>query len=90
MMNSLSREYLESKIKTKEYTTFKTASGQILRWCILTMQNGFAIVGDPSCAVDPNNDSEEIGNSIAYENSFSRLWEIEGYLLKERLFKISP
>lgn len=84
-MNKLSKEYLESKIQSKEYTSFKTIGGQMLRWCILTMQNGFAIVGEPSCCVDPINDNEEIGNKIAYDNSFEKLWSLEGYLLKEKL-----
>ena len=84
-MNKLSVEYLKSIIKDVEYVTHKTKSGQILRWCIITVNNGFAITGKPSACVDPANDDVAIGEKVAYDNTFSNLWELEGYLLREKL-----
>ena len=50
------------------------------------MVNGFGVRGESAC-VDPRNFDEAIGRSIAYENAFDKLWQLEGYLLAERLSK---
>ena len=85
-MDKLTEEYLKLQIKEVEYTKFTTIGGKILRWCIFTMRNNFAIVGHPSACIDPNNDNEELGKKIAYENTFNKLWELEGYLLADRRY----
>lgn len=87
MKTKLTFADLEAKIKHKEYARHTTPTGVILRWCILTLENGFAVTGKPSACVDPSNDNEEIGEKIAYENAIIELWVIEGYLLKENLYR---
>lgn len=79
-MDKITKEYLESQIKEIEYTTFITKGGKILRWCIFTMNNNFAVIGRPSATINPLNDDEV----IAYNNTFDRLWELEGYLLASK------
>lgn len=76
---------LKDKIKDVEYVKHVTKSGKILRWCILTMQNSFSVTGEPSAAVSAENDNEEIGQKIAYDNAFDRLWALEGYQLATEL-----
>lgn len=51
------------------------------------MNNNFAIVGQPSACINPDNDNEETGKKIAYDNTFEKLWELEGYLLADRITK---
>lgn len=63
-----------------------TRSGQVLRWAVLTLKNGFAVAGDPSCSVSPENDDKGIGESIAVENAQNKVWMLEGYLLKQRIY----
>lgn len=48
--------------------------------------NGFAIIGVGSC-VDPANFDIELGRKYAREQVENRLWELEGYLLQEDLFR---
>ena len=78
---------LHDKIKNVEICKFITTSGQVLRWAILTMENGFAVVGEASCSVSSENDDQELGENIAIKNSHSKVWELEGYALKQKLFE---
>ena len=85
--NRVSEEAIKEKIINIEIVKCVTFSGQILRWAVLTMENGFAITGEPSCSVDSANDDPKIGEEIAIKNAMNRAWELEGYLLKDKLFK---
>lgn len=85
METQITQESLTNKIQHVEQVKFITKGGQILRWAVLTMQNGFAVTGDPSAAVDPENDNEEMGQKIALENAIHKAWILEGYSLKEKL-----
>lgn len=78
---------IKDKIKHVEYVKHVSYTGQILRWCIITMANGFAVTGNPSVAVSSENDNEELGEKISYDNTFDEIWKLEGYALKEKLSK---
>lgn len=52
--------------------------------CQLTLKNGFTIDGKSAC-VSKANFNQEIGNKIARDNAREKIWELEGYLLKEKL-----
>lgn len=54
--------------------------------CCLTLRNGFNVTGE-SAAASPENFDEEIGRKIAFENARDKIWQLEGYLLKQRLFE---
>lgn len=58
----------------------------VLTLAILTMQNGFFVTGESACA-SPENYNQEIGERLAYQMAFKKLWSLEGYLLKQRLFE---
>ncbi|MCO7177023.1 Gp49 family protein [Sporolactobacillus kofuensis] len=48
------------------------------------LPNGFVIVESTGC-VDPANYSEEIGKEICIERIKNKIWELEGYLLQDKL-----
>ena len=52
--------------------------------CVLVLKNGFTVTGESACA-SPENFDAEIGKKIAYENARNKIWQLEGYLLKEKL-----
>ncbi|WP_111860182.1 Gp49 family protein [Acinetobacter sp. CFCC 10889] len=54
--------------------------------CQLTLKNGFTVDGKSAC-VSKDNFNQEIGNQIARENAREKIWELEGYLLKEKLYQ---
>ena len=57
----------------------------VLTVCVLTSKNGFTVTGESACA-SPENFDAEVGNKIAFENAREKIWALEGYLLKERLY----
>jgi len=61
----------------------------VLTVCVLTLRNGFVVTGESACA-SPENYNEEIENRVALENAREKIWQLEGYLLKERLYQEAP
>jgi len=59
---------------------------ETLTFCVLVLENGFTVTGESACA-SPENFDAEIGRNIAYENARNKIWQLEGYLLKEQLHK---
>ena len=49
------------------------------------LPNGFVIVESSSC-VDPDNYDEDMGVDICMKNIENKLWELEGYLLQNKLY----
>ena len=52
--------------------------------CVLTLENGFTVTGESSCA-SPENFDQELGARIARDSAKRKIWELEGYLLKQVL-----
>lgn len=67
----------------KDFHIFKDSC---LTVCCLTLKNGFTVTGESACA-SPENFNQEIGEKIAYKNAREKIWALEGYLLKQRLFE---
>ena len=61
---------------------------EVLTVCVLTLRNGFTVTGESACA-SPENYNEEIGNKIARENARAKIWVLEGYLLKQKLYEVA-
>lgn len=81
MRNSIDKAYLESRIKDVTYHRIPNTTATI---CNLEMVNGFGVRGESAC-VDPANFDEAMGRKISYDNAFQKLWQLEGYLLAERI-----
>lgn len=79
--NTVTPESIDSKIVEDVYYRFP---GTTVTVCCLTLGNGFNVIGESACA-DPVNFNEDIGKKIAKESAKSKMWALEGYLLKERL-----
>ena len=54
--------------------------------CNLLLENGFVVTGTSAC-IDPAIFDEVIGKQIAYDNAIDKMWQLEGYLLKQRRFE---
>lgn len=48
--------------------------------CVLTLQNGFKVIGQSAC-IDPRNFDAEIGRTYARKNAEQQIWALEGYAL---------
>ena len=76
---------LMNNITDVEYVKHVSKSGQVLRWAVITTQNGFAVTGRPSCSVSAANDDEELGKDVALSNAKGELWPLMGYELRSRM-----
>lgn len=74
-------EFLKSQIDKVEYTQLTGT----LTHCAITLKNGFVVTGESSC-VDEKQFNEEIGQKIAYDNAFEKLWQLYGFWLKQELY----
>ena len=79
----LTPDLIDAAIVGEYYHVFP---GTMLTVCCLTLRNGFTVTGESACA-SPENFNAEIGQKIARGNARDKIWALEGYLLKEKLFK---
>ena len=77
----LTPELIDTVIAGEDFHVFGETC---LTVCCLTLRNGFTVTGESACA-SPENFNAEIGRKIARENARQKIWQLEGYLLKERL-----
>ncbi len=77
----VTKEYMESRITDKSFSRF---SGTVTI-CQITLDNGYSVRGESAC-VNPENYNQEIGERIAYDNAFNKLWPLFGFLLAEQTF----
>lgn len=80
MTMKLTKEYIEGKIEKIDY--FALGSKTVV--AMATLENGYEVVASSAC-VHPNDFVLEVGSKIAKERVVSKVWELEGYLLQEKL-----
>lgn len=79
----LTPDLIDSKVKNKSFHVF---GDTCLTVCCLTLENGFTVTGESACA-STENFNVEIGEKIAFEQARNKIWVLEGYLLKQKLFE---
>lgn len=81
-MNKITVEFLNSEIANVEYLRLVGT----LTICVITTKDGFTFTGESACA-DPANFNQEIGEKIAYDNAFNKMWLPYGFWLHKTLGK---
>jgi len=79
----LTPDHIDSCIKYTEYWVVPNTTSTV---CAMVLQNNFVVIGK-SAAASMTNFDEEIGKKIAYDDARNQIWMLEGYLLKDKLFK---
>jgi hypothetical protein len=79
----LTPDDIDACIKYTEYWVVPNTTSTV---CAMVLQNNFVVIGKSAAASMVNFD-EEIGKKIAYDNAREQIWQLEGYLLKDKLFK---
>ena len=82
----LTPQQIDNAVIAGQYYVFP---GTTVTVCCLTLRNGFTVVGESACA-SPENFNEELGRKIAHDNARNKIWQLEGYLLRQRLHDASP
>jgi len=78
----LTPDLIDAAIVDEAYYIFPGTTTTI---CRLTLKNGYGTIGE-SAAVSLENFDQEIGRKVARENARAKIWDLEGYLLKDKLF----
>ena len=79
----LKPEDIVAAIVDEKYHVFE---GTTLTVVCLILRNGFTVTGE-SAAASADNFDEVIGRKIAREKARNKIWMLEGYLLRDRLYQ---
>lgn len=79
----LTPAHIDSVIVDTTYT--KLPSDKVLV-CELTLRNKYTVRGE-SAVVSIANYRQEVGERISKERAYAKIWELEGYLLQQRLYE---
>lgn len=82
-MPRLSPQDIDRQIVREDFHVFP---GTTLTVCALTLRNGFHVIGE-SASASPENFDAEIGRAIARQNARRKIWQLEGYALRTKLFE---
>jgi hypothetical protein len=80
--NRVTLDSMLAKIVDTEF--INPASIPHMTICVLTMKNGFAVVGK-SAPADAGNYDRDLGHKFAKEDAVRQLWAFEGYALREQM-----
>lgn len=78
-------EYMLSRISEIQYRRI----GETLTLCNLVLDNGYSVRGESAC-VDPSNYREDMGQKLAHDDAFRKLWPLFGFLLAEARHRRVP
>ena len=84
-MNTVTKDGIKARIVRIEYFVLPKSTVTL---CSITLDNGFSVRGESAC-VDPDLFDKDLGEKLAYEQAFNKLWAFEGYLLAEKLYQQS-
>jgi len=82
----ITEEHIDSVIISAKYWQ---PEGTTLTVCALTLKNGTHVIGESAC-VSPENFNADLGRKYAYEKARNKIWDLEGYLLKQSLSNTAP
>lgn len=74
----VTRDYIKGRIVSQMF--FRV--GETVTMCNIALDNGYSVRGESAC-VDPVNFNQEIGQQLAFEDAFRKLWPLYGFLLAE-------
>lgn len=75
---------IEEVIVKEQYYVFP---GTTLTICALTLANGFVVAGE-SASTSPENFDEGIGRHVSRAKARDKIWDLEGYRLKQQLSQV--
>lgn len=76
-------EHIDRIIRGETFTVLPSCKVMV---CELTLWNGFSVRGE-AAVVSVENFDYEVGKRVSRNNARTKIWELEGYLLQQRLFE---
>lgn len=83
----VSREEVEEFVQQSQVQYHQFPNSTLIVCCI-TLPNGFSVSGESGCA-DPAEFNAQIGQQIAYNMAFNKVWMFMGWGLANKLFSES-
>jgi hypothetical protein len=83
-LQRLTDDMIDEVIVAEAYHHF---AGTTVIVCCLTLRNGYSVTGESAC-VSQSNFNILLGREIARENARGKIWQLEGYLLKEAISNV--
>ncbi len=77
----LNPQHIDAQIDGEQYHVFP---GTVTTVCLLTLKNGYSVVGK-SAPASPQNFDAQLGRKIARDDARNQIWALEGYLLRSHL-----
>ena len=77
----VTKEQMEARIVRTEFYPV----GETVTICNIVLDNGYSVRGESAC-VNPANYNKEIGERVAHDQAFNKLWPLFGFLLAEQNF----
>lgn len=74
-------EDIDNLIVAEQFHVFKDTAITV---CCLTLANGYGVIGDSACAARQDFD-EDIQRRIAHAEARAKIWQLEGYRLRQRI-----
>lgn len=75
-------EHIDACIVKEQYHVFE---GTTVTVCLLTLPNGAKVIGHNYGSVSVENQNWDMGRKYAREMAVEKIWELEGYLLRQQL-----
>lgn len=82
-MRKITRATICERIRLVQYYNWP---GTTVTECLITLDNGFSVTGQSAC-VDPAMFERKLGERLAYDDAFNKIWQLEGYRLAEEQLK---
>lgn len=84
----VTKEYMESRIAVTSFHKIEDANSPVVvaptaTICNILLDNGYSVRGESAC-VNVANYNQEIGEKVAYDQAFTKLWPLFGFLLAEK------
>ena len=80
--NRISLDFILENIAYEEYLDNRTTP--TLTICVLTMKNGFVVIGK-SAPADPLNFDQSLGKKFAKEDCIRKLWPLFAFSLRDQM-----
>lgn len=86
LRNKVTQDEIKVLIEKVDYYVFPETT---VTTCLISLKNGAKVLGVNYGRILPEEQDWEMGKQEAYKDAFNKIWELEGYLVRQGLYKQS-
>lgn len=84
LRNKVTQDDIKVLIEKVEYYVFPETT---VTTCLISLTNGTKLLGVNYGRILPEEQDWEMGKQEAYKDAFNKIWELEGYLVRQGLYE---